>query len=236
MRARDIWAVVPVKRFALCKQRLKPLLSDAGRENLARAMLEDVLDALGRAACLAGVLVVTADRLAAAMARRAGAHMLADADEAGISAAVAAAATSLATSGRQGMAVIPADVPLITPPDVEAMVSAHCDAPSVTLVPAACDGGTNALICSPPLAIPFSFGEDSCARHQRAARAAGIEPQVLPLERLARDLDRPDDLVHFLRMPSGTRTHACLAGIGLHGHLPRVQERERRGPQAVRQA
>lgn len=226
MSARDIWAVVPVKQFALTKQRLAPLLSRAEREGLACAMLEDVLSALQQSPSLAGTLVITADCAAAAIARAAGAFVLSDADNAGMTAAVSAAAEYLSTSGRHGMMVIPADVPLITWTDVETMVSAHRDAPSVTLVPAACDGGTNALVCSPPRVIPFSFGEDSCARHQQAARAAGIEPRIFPLECLARDMDRPDDLAALLR----TRTHAYLNAAGFRGRLPPALEPEPRLP------
>jgi 2-phospho-L-lactate/phosphoenolpyruvate guanylyltransferase len=216
---RDLWAVVPVKLFDRSKRRLMPLLSGLEREALARAMLEDVLGALMHASSLAGVMVVTGDRSAAAIARAAGALVVTDLDNAGMTAAVTSAARYLAAMGRAGMLVVPADVPLITHQDVETVISAHRAAPSVTLVPAATDGGTNALVCSPPEVIPISFGEDSFRRHQGAARAIGIEPRVLRLERAGRDIDRPEDLATFLQAPSPTRTYACLVALGFPERL-----------------
>ena len=68
-----IWAIVPVKEFEGAKQRLSPALSADERRVLAAIMLEDVLDALSAVRELAGLLVVTIDpaatALAAAMAR-----------------------------------------------------------------------------------------------------------------------------------------------------------------------
>jgi len=41
-----IWAIVPVKRFVAAKQRLRSVLSQYEREQLAEVMLCDVLAAL----------------------------------------------------------------------------------------------------------------------------------------------------------------------------------------------
>ena len=222
-----LWAVVPVKLFAQTKRRLMPLLASHEREALARAMLADVLAALARTPSLAGVLVITGDAEAAAMAGAAGALVLTDAKNAGTSAAVMLAAAHLAGARRDGMLVIPTDVPLITPADIGMIVAAHRAAPSVTLVPASIDGGTNALACSPPDAIPVCFGDRSLPRHREAARALGIEPQILPLERLGHDIDRPGDLAKFLAHASPTQSYAYLTAHG-------IAERLRRAPQGSR--
>lgn len=214
-----LWAAVPVKLFAQTKRRLMGLLSRGEREDLAGAMLEDVLAALTCTPCLAGVLVVTGDARATAIAQAAGALVISDDENTGTSAAVANAARHLAHARRQGMLVVPADVPLITAADVEAIVAAHRAAPSVTLVPAGADGGTNALAVSPPDAIAFHFGEASFRRHEESAAACGIEPQVLALARIQHDIDRPDDLANFLLTPSPTRTHAYLTASGIARRL-----------------
>jgi 2-phospho-L-lactate/phosphoenolpyruvate guanylyltransferase len=214
-----LWAVVPVKLFAHAKRRLMPLLSFHERRTLAGAMLGDVLSALVRAPCLTGVLVVTGDHSAQAMAQAAGAVVLNDSDNAGMNAAVDKAARRLADAGRSGMLVIPADVPLITTADVETIVLVHRAGPSVTLVPAGNDGGTNALACSPPLAVPCRFGEDSLREHREAARVAGITAGILRLERVGHDIDRPDDLAQFLLRPSPTRSYAYLVSSGIAERL-----------------
>ena len=216
---RKLYAVVPVKLFAHTKRRLMRLLSGSEREALACAMLEDVLSALTHAAAIEGILVVTDDTKAAAVAHCLGATVLADTENTGTTAAVTKAARHLACMGRGGMLVIPADVPAITPADIDAIVAAHCAAPAVTLVRAGSDGGTNALACSPPDAIPFCFGDDSFRRHLAASKACGIEPQVIELERVARDIDRPDDVTVFLEHPSTTRSYTCLTASGIRGRL-----------------
>lgn len=216
---RDIWAVVPVKRFADAKRRLMPLLSLQERSTLTGAMLRDVLFALVRAPCLAGVIVVTGERIAGIMAQAAGAIVMNDGENAGMNAAVAQAARRLADRGVSGMLVIPADVPMITVADVETIVLAHRAAPSVTLVPAGNDGGTNALACSPPLAVSCRFGEDSLREHREAARAGGIAAGVVLLERVGHDIDRPDDLASFLLRPSPTQSYAYLISSGIAERL-----------------
>lgn len=212
---RKLCAVVPVKLFAHTKRRLMPLLSGTEREALACAMLEDVLSALTRAAAIDGILVVTDDPKAAAIAHCMGASVLADAENTGTTAAVTKAARHLACIAHAGMLVIPADVPAITAADIDAIVAAHRAGPAVTLVRAGSDGGTNALACSPPDAIPFCFGDDSFRRHHAAAKACDIEPRVIELARVARDIDRPDDVAVFLEHPSPTRSYACLMASGI---------------------
>ena len=216
---RKLWAVVPVGPFNQAKRRLAPCLLPHERAACARAMLADVLSALGRSASLAGILVVTGDAEAAALAQAAGALVLADSENAGVSAAAQMAASYLAREGRGGMLLIPADVPLVTPEDIDAIVGAHRPAPSVTLVAASVDGGTNALACSPPDAIVFRFGADSFRLHQAAARERAIEAQVLQLARVGRDIDRPEDIAAFLSRPSATRSYACLSGYAVAQRL-----------------
>jgi FO synthase len=228
-------AVVPVKLFSRTKQRLAPLLSGEERATLSRVMLEDVLSALTGARSIACIMVVTSDATAAAVAQAAGAVVLADADNAGTTPAVTAAARYLELTGHRGMLVISADVPLVTPADIEAILAAHGAAPAVTLVPASDDGGTNALACSPPQALPFAFGDASLRRHCEAARACGLKPAVLHLHRVGRDIDRPEDIVHLLRHPPTTRTQSYLAQIGISDRLFHVRNGATPGRRLLRE-
>lgn len=229
-----LWAVVPAKRFAHAKSRLMPLLSFDERRTLAGAMLADVLSTVTRARCLAGAMVVTSERELVAIAREAGAAVISDNECEGTeSAAVAVGARRLAGMGQDGMLVIPADVPLITVDDVEAIVRRHRAAPSVTLVPATRDRGTNALACSPPAAISCHFGDDSLRAHIETARAAGIVPSIVRLERVGLDIDRPDDLAEFLLQPSPTRSFAYVMASGI---VQRVRDGDRCRASSPRQA
>ena len=82
------------------------------------------------------------------------------------------------------MMTMPGDIPRLSPAEIAATLAAHRAAPSFTIVPAHDDLGSNAIVCSPPDAVPLRFGEDSFFPHLDAARAQGIEPLVV---RHARD-------------------------------------------------
>ncbi len=217
--SRRLWAVVPIKGFARPKQRLASVLTPDERRALAEVMLDDVMAALAAASGLAGIVIVSGDDRVGGIARRAGARWLGERPAAGQSGAVRLAAAALVREGAEGMIAIPADVPLASARDIEAILAAHGRAPAATLVPALGEGGTNALAASPPDALALHFGHDSFAAHRRAARDAGIEPLVLSLPGLALDIDRPGDLANFLARPRSTRTHAFLLDSGIAGRL-----------------
>ena len=213
------WAVVPVKSLADAKTRLSPVLSPDERRCLFALMLEDLLTALTAARGLAGILLVTGDTEATALARRFGARLLAETAGRGQSAAVATPAEALGETGTAAMLALPGDVPLTTAAEIETLLAAHGTAPAVSIVPAADGHGTNGLLCSPPGIIPFHFGDDSFAPHRDAARRQGIEPAVLKLPGLGLDIDRPRDLVELLKRPHRTGTQAWLATSGIARRL-----------------
>lgn len=219
MSASTLCAVMPVKSFARAKQRLMPLLDDRERAALARAMFEDVLHVLVSSPCVIGALVVTGDAEAAKIARQAGADVLPEPPEAGLIPAVRHASRALVAARRAGMLVVPADLPLIKPADLELIALGHRTWPAVTLVAASNDGGTNALACSPPDALPICFGDDSFRQHCNAALALGLTPKVLTLPRFGRDIDRPADLFAFVEQPSATRAWAYLVDSGIASRL-----------------
>jgi 2-phospho-L-lactate guanylyltransferase len=213
-----LWAVVPVKRRDQAKQRLAGVLSAPARQALFDAMLEDVLGALAASDGLTGILLVTGDPKARALGERYGAQVLPDDHDRGHTAASTLGARALARRGAAGMVQVPADVPLITPEDVGALLATHGEAPAVTLAPSRDERGSNAVVCSPPDLLPLRFGEDSFVPHLRSARALGVAPQVVRRPGLALDIDTPADLAAFLAGPSPTRAYAYLRDSGIaHG-------------------
>jgi 2-phospho-L-lactate guanylyltransferase len=206
-----IWAAVPVKEFAGAKQRLSTLLTAAQRQALAAAMLEDVLAALVEAP-LAGIMVNTVDPLATDLARRYGAQVVTDGAHDGHTGAVTAMARILAAEGHD-MLTVPGDIPRVTAAEIAAVIEARRPAPSVTIVPAHDERGSNAVLCSPPLVMPLRFGDDSFLPHVASARDLGIEPTIVRLPGIALDIDQPED-VHALlqaKPPVATRAMQVLA-------------------------
>jgi 2-phospho-L-lactate guanylyltransferase len=207
----EIWAIIPVKEAHDAKQRLVPVLPAPLRQALALAMLEDVLDAACAAKGLAGVILVTVDPQAIVLAGRYKAETIADGAHDGHTGAVMAGARYLIAHGRGTMLTLPGDLPLITAAEIEQLIDAHGPAPAFTIAPAHDDLGSNAILMSPPDAVPLRFGEDSFFPHLAAARTSGIEPCIVRLPGIAFDIDNPQDLHHFARLGSRTRAGRLVA-------------------------
>jgi 2-phospho-L-lactate guanylyltransferase len=221
----DLWAVIPAKERDQAKERLAPLLPPDMRQALAAAMLEDVLTALAAVAGLAGLIVVTVDPSARRLALRYGARIIEHGARDGHTGAVTAASRLLAAERRAGMLTVPGDIPLVTAAEIGQVIAAHNPAPSFTIVPSHDEGGSNAILLSPPDAVPLRFGVDSFFPHLRAAEAQGIHPTVLRLPGIALDIDNPEDLAALARQPSPTRTHALLAENAMIASLPHARAR-----------
>jgi 2-phospho-L-lactate guanylyltransferase len=206
---------MPVKDLPDAKQRLAAVLDARERQELFRAMVEDVLSALAASAGLAGILLVTRDPQARHLATRYGARVLVEDENRGHTAASSLGARTLAQEGVPGMVQLPADIPLVTPEDIAALLYVHGEAPAVTLAPSRDEQGSNAVACSPPDLLPLRFGDDSFFPHLQRARALGVEPQIVRRPGLALDVDTPEDLAAFLAAPSETRAYAYLAESGI---------------------
>jgi 2-phospho-L-lactate/phosphoenolpyruvate guanylyltransferase len=218
-----LWAVVPVKELQGAKQRLAGFLSAAERHRLAITMLEEVLAAVAGTTRLAGVALVTLDPHAIEIAARHRWRVIAEGARDGHTGSVDAGRRILAGEGASGILTLPSDIPAATPAEIDAALAAHRPAPSFTIVPAHDKQGSNTVIVSPPLAVPLRFGDNSYFPHLEAARAAGIEPTVMPQPGIAMDIDHPADLAAFLRLPqsAGTRTRALLEEMGVPQRLAR---------------
>lgn len=195
-------ALIPAKGFAHAKKRLSPVLSISEREVLAEAMLRDVVGRVVLARGLEAMYVVTADERVSGVAKSLGARVIREKAEQGETEAVRFALSELKQIGVGAVLVIPADIPLVRPSDIEdlvAVASRHDGGGSfAVLVPSHDRMGTNALLLSPPDVIRLRFGYDSFSYHLRQAAGRGVPFRVVENVRLALDIDEPADLERFL--------------------------------------
>src|SRR5262245_65490104 len=110
------------------------VLDGRERRELARAMLVDVLRALGGAA-FDHVWVVTREPEVAALARSLGAEPLPEADNRGHTAAVATAQAEAVRAGASAFLTIPGDVPCVTAAEIRALLDALGTPPAVVHPP-----------------------------------------------------------------------------------------------------
>jgi 2-phospho-L-lactate guanylyltransferase len=144
-----------------------------------------------------GVLVISRDTKALSMVREWGAQTVQESGAPELNNALYRATHAVRTWGADAVLVVPADLPLLTADDVEEVVNLGRYHNTVVIAPDRHEHGTNLLLVRPPGIIPYSFGEDSFATHQRQAKEVGATIHVYHSNQVALDLDTPGDLLYY---------------------------------------
>jgi 2-phospho-L-lactate guanylyltransferase len=205
---------IPVKSLARSKSRLARILSPLERAALTLAMLEDVLDA---SLAVPGweSWVVSSDEAVLEIAARRRAHPVPEAKPP-LAAAVRQAEDDAMKRGMDALAVVPADLPLLS---AAALADALHTLGPVVVAPSADRRGTNFLLRRPPRVMPARFGGDSFPRHLEGARARGLPVSVVEWPELTFDLDMEEDLSRLLSEAGPGRTLATCGELDLAERL-----------------
>jgi 2-phospho-L-lactate guanylyltransferase len=160
---------------------------------------------------LDGVWVLNSDEDAAAVARAAGAEPFPDpAPGQGLNPSLDAATADAVAQGATGVLVLSADCPATTEADVKSLAIGD----GVVIAPDRYGTGTNALWRRPPFVIQAAFGGNSRRSHTAIARVNHVPFVVMPLPRVALDVDRPKDLDDVWTLGPGDATRAALERLG----------------------
>ena len=205
---------VPVKSLSRAKTRLSPALTGLERGALTLAMLEDVLDA---ALSVPGweTWVVSPDEVALEIGAGRGARPIPEAKPP-LANAIRQVEAKARQDGASALAVLPADVPLVT---VETLHEALRTLGAVVLARSADGSGTSLLLRRPPRAIPARFGPDSFRRHVELAEARGLPVSIVERRELSFDVDRPDDILTLLADGRRGRTREVCLQMDLGSRL-----------------
>jgi len=216
-----MWALLPLKSLDSAKQRLANTLSSAERRDLMLAMARDVLTALKQSQQLSGVLIVSRTAEAAALAASFSTEQFAENPGGNLSAALTEAATyAKRVLGAQGVMVIPADVPLLSADEIDAMLTQHQQrSTQVTVVPDNERVGTNCLVCSPADCMTFIFDGKSFEPHLASAHDQGLQPETFVSPGFALDIDTPADLIALLQRNRTNQTSTFLDKSGIAQRL-----------------
>jgi 2-phospho-L-lactate guanylyltransferase len=205
---------VPVKSLSRAKTRLSPALTGLERGALTLAMLEDVLDA---ALSVPGweTWVISPDEVALEIAAGRGARPIPEARPP-LANAIRQVETKAKQEGANALAVLPADVPLVT---ADTLHEALRTLGAVVLARSADGSGTSLLLRRPPRAIPARFGPDSFRRHVELAETRGLPVSVVERRELSFDVDRPDDILTLLADGRRGRTREVCLQMDLGARL-----------------
>ncbi len=214
--------LVPVKGFQNALSRLEGVLSRDERFNLSIAMLKDILAVLGRVKGLESLVIVSREPAIQDIAHDRGVAVIEEPpDVVGEGPAVDFGAEQLIKEGVERVLVVPSDLPLAEVRDLETILREDIGAPYVVMAPSD-DGGTNAMLKSPPNAIPSRFGPNSLELHIQEARKRNIEYRILKLASLTTDIDSPEDLKTLVDTPGSTLSMTLMKEERVKNRLSRM--------------
>jgi 2-phospho-L-lactate/phosphoenolpyruvate guanylyltransferase len=203
-------AYVFVKPLALGKSRLAGALSASRRELLAAAMLAQTLAAALEADSIRSTTVVGGDETVRQLSEASGARWRPEAGT-DLNGSLRAVIASAAEGTR--VLYLPADLPLLTPDDLEALLAAGDE---VVLAPDRWMVGTNAMLVPAGVGFEPALGQGSLSLHVAEAQRLGLTPTTVETPGLAFDVDTPDDLDLLLeRDPAWwQRAESALVELG----------------------
>ncbi len=114
----------------------------------------------------------------------------------------------------QPVLIMMADIPLVTPESINAMVERSED----IVVSPGRKGGTNALLIRKPSLFSVSYYGLSCIEHLNRARECNMTSAIHDSFFMSVDIDEADDLVEVLIHGEHTYSARYLNDIGLHLH------------------
>jgi len=189
-----IVAVVPVKPLRRGKSRLATVLNDEERYRLNCYLFTHTLKVLEQVPEVERILVVSRDTAALAVAREHGAHTLQEPSDSQLNLALKRTTVLLRTSAVSTVVILPADLPLLTVEDVQALLQALPDPQGLVLAPNVQETGTNGLAVRPPDIVEYRYGPNSFENHLAYAREARLPVAIVRRPGLQYDVDWPEDL------------------------------------------
>ncbi|HYL61261.1 MAG TPA: 2-phospho-L-lactate guanylyltransferase [Candidatus Methylomirabilis sp.] len=203
--------LLPIKDLRNSKQRLADVLSPEERFALAKAMLVDAFGAVRGVRQAAKIFVVTNYEPALELAAQNGWEVLREEMQISESASVDFASRLCAERGVTSLLRLPLDLPLVQAGDIDDLLLAASEAPSVVIVASRDGTGTNALLRTPPTLFPSHFGPNSFVKHLREAEQAGAQIILRRNSRVELDVDDEGDLRALLEQDlTGTATGEWL--------------------------
>jgi 2-phospho-L-lactate guanylyltransferase len=199
------WAVVvPAKRLALAKTRLRPVteeLGRAGHDELVLALLADTVAAAIDCPAVGSVLVVTDDPTAGGVVRDLGALVVPDEPDRGLNPALE---HGFAVAGGGAVAALSSDLPALRPAELEAALRAAENEGRCFVADVHGTGTTLLTALDPPL--DPRFGVASAAAH----RASGAHALLGAWPGLVQDVDTGADLDAAVALGTGPWTSSFV--------------------------
>jgi 2-phospho-L-lactate guanylyltransferase len=189
----SLWAIVPIKPLRRGKSRLSSILSEEERAQLNHQLFLNTINVLREVKSISDILVVSRDSDVLTEAREMDVRTVTENGTPELNNALRRASLFSKTFSTEGVLIVPADLPLLTPQDVESFLKQRTEPPVIVISPDLRRKGTNMLLIDPADLITFSYGQDSFEKHRDLAKSKGAKVITYENERIALDLDVPED-------------------------------------------
>jgi len=195
--AMSMWLLVPVKRLAAGKGRLRGWLDEAARLALNEFFLRRTLAIASVFPGAARTLVVSDCEATLGVATSFGVRTLLQRSGPGLNRAVHDGVEALRCFGAERFIILLTDLPMVLSNDLERLAELVDTPGRAVLCPDKHGIGTNALAMPVNARMQMRFGEGSLIAHYREALCAGLVPRVWNHPRIALDIDTPEDLTRW---------------------------------------
>jgi len=188
-------AIIPVKTFSVAKTRLK--LSKTHKEEICKAMLEEVLDTVSKSQLIDKIILVSKDETVLKLGRKFDAVEIFD-DELGVNHAVHLVDQYILDNKFDRSVIFPQDIPIMRSSDIDDLLCFHESKNSIIIVPSRQLNGTNALVRCSNNIMKTQYDRGSYAFQLDAARSVSQNVSIALIRRIMLDIDDEHDLTFML--------------------------------------
>ncbi|NVM03194.1 MAG: 2-phospho-L-lactate guanylyltransferase [Candidatus Helarchaeota archaeon] len=211
--------IIPVKSLKLAKLRLSSILNAEQRKMLCVNMFKDVIQAASLAKKTKKIVTISSDPSILDIGSQFG-DIISEQLETNINESINSAIDFAMKKKSDSVLIIPGDIPLITPIDIDQIFNYEINPPTIIISPSIRRNGTNLLFLMPSNIIKIEYGEDSFQKHIEKARIIeNLNLIIYNSRNIGLDIDLPEDIFLFLKTPSQTLTYQYLTKIKLKGSL-----------------
>ena len=179
----------------MAKTRLK--LSKTRKEEICKAMLEEVLDTVSKSQLIDKIILVSKDETILKLGRQFNAVEIFD-DELGVNHAVCLADQYILDNKYDRSVIFPQDIPIMRSSDIDNLLGFRVSENSVIIVPSRQLNGTNALVRCSTNIMKTQYDRGSYVFQLDAAKATSQNVSVALIRRIMLDIDDEHDLTFML--------------------------------------
>ncbi|MHA1358865.1 MAG: 2-phospho-L-lactate guanylyltransferase [Candidatus Helarchaeota archaeon] len=207
------YTIIPIKSLVNSKKRLESFLAPADRRALVLALLKDVLTAVTRSKFTDGILLVTPDTEIIEIIKKwniSKLQFLLETKELGTNEAVQFAINWCLKRPITSILIIPADLPLISPENVDDLIQLGANNYSIIIAPSQRKDGTNAFYQRPPNLIPVWYGDNSYQKNLATISNHNLQFKIIENPAFALDIDLKIDLIEYQKKAISSNTARVL--------------------------